>query len=96
MEFSQYSRRPNCPSHSISLRSLSGALVPPEQPKDVEMVEAKSEEGGSKLVPKYRKGASVVYRAAHEVLTALILDVHLDDLLEPYYTIRLPDGIEKQ
>ena len=63
----------------------------------VEMIQAKTEDGGSKLVPKYKKGTSVVYRSPHGIIGGvLILDAHLDDLLEPYYTIKLPDGREKQ
>lgn len=62
----------------------------------VEMIEAKTEDGGSKLVPKYKKGTSVLYRSPQGIIGVLILDVHFDDLLEPYYTIKLPDGREKQ
>ena len=62
----------------------------------VEMIEAKTEVGGSKLVPKYRKGTSVLYKTQQGIIGVLILDVHMDDLLEPYYTIKLPDGKEKQ
>ena len=47
-------------------------------------------------MPKLRKGLSVSYKSADGVMDSLILDVHLDDLLEPYYTIKLPDGREKQ
>lgn len=46
---------------------------------------------------RYQKGTQILYtssdRAAEE---ATILGVHLDDLLEPYYTILLEDGREKQ
>ena len=62
----------------------------------VEIIEAKTEDGGARRVPKLRKGLSVSYKSADGVMDALILDVHLDDLLEPYYTIKLPDGREKQ
>ena len=64
--------------------------------EEVEMIQAKTEDGGSKLVPKYKKGTSVLYKSPHGILGVLILDVHLDDLLEPYYSIKLPDGREKQ
>ena len=64
--------------------------------EEIEMIEAKTEVGGSKLVPKYRKGTSVLYRTQQSIIGVLILDVHMDDLLEPYYTIKLPDGKEKQ
>ena len=63
---------------------------------EVEMIEAKTEDGGSKLVPKYKKGTSVLYRSPQGIIGVLITDVHLDDLLEPYYSIKLPDGREKQ
>ena len=63
---------------------------------EVEMIQAKTEDGSSKLVPKYKKGTSVLYRSPHGLTGVLILDVHLDDLLEPYYSIKLPDGREKQ
>ena len=64
--------------------------------QEVEMIEAKTEDGSSKLVPKYKKGTSVLYRSPQGFIGVLIIDVHLDDLLEPYYTIKLPDGREKQ
>ena len=62
----------------------------------VEIIEVKTEDGGTRRVPKLSKGLSVSYKSADGVMDALILDVHLDDLLEPYYTIKLPDGREKQ
>ena len=62
----------------------------------VEMIEVKTEDGGTRRLPKLSKGLSVSYKSADGVMDALILDVHLDDLLEPYYTIKLPDGREKQ
>jgi hypothetical protein len=64
---------------------------------EVEMIEAKTENGGKRLVAKHKKGSSVLYKSQTGIIVgALILDVHLDDLLEPYYTIKLPDGKEKQ
>lgn len=63
---------------------------------EVEMIEAKTEDGGTRLVAKHKKGSSVLYKSPKGIVGALILDVHLDDLLEPYYTIKLPDGKEKQ
>ncbi|KAL7482525.1 hypothetical protein ACHAW6_008200 [Cyclotella cf. meneghiniana] len=65
-------------------------------PCAVEMVEAKTEDGGTKIVPLYKAEMEVYYRGPQGITTALILSTHLDDLLEPYYTIRLPDGREKQ
>eukprot|EP00578_Thalassiosira_sp_NH16_P028938 CAMPEP_0181095278 /NCGR_PEP_ID=MMETSP1071-20121207/10434_1 /TAXON_ID=35127 /ORGANISM="Thalassiosira sp., Strain NH16" /LENGTH=338 /DNA_ID=CAMNT_0023177649 /DNA_START=102 /DNA_END=1118 /DNA_ORIENTATION=- len=46
----------------------------------------------------YSKGSSVYYKnaATNTKVPAIILDVHLDDLLEPYYSIRMDDGHEKQ
>jgi hypothetical protein len=65
-------------------------------PCAVQMVEAKTEEGGTKLVPLYKADMDVYYRGPQGVTTAHIVKTHLDDLLEPYYTIRLEDGREKQ
>ena len=65
-------------------------------PCAVQMVEAKTEEGGTKLVPLYKAEMDVYYRGPQGVTTAHIVKTHLDDLLEPYYTIRLEDGREKQ
>ena len=36
----------------------------------VEMIQAKTEDGGSKLVPKYKKGTSVLYRSLKELLVS--------------------------
>jgi sRNA-binding protein len=73
-----------------------GNLAPTMLGGKVEIIEVKTEDGGTRRVPKLRKGLSVSYKSADGVMDALILDVHLDDLLEPYYTIKLPDGREKQ
>ncbi len=63
---------------------------------EVEMIEAKTEDGGTRLVPYHKKGSSVLYKSPQGVVGALILDVHLDGLLEPYYTLKVADGGEKQ
>ena len=60
------------------------------------MVVANTEDGGKKTVPLYEKGTDVFYRNAAGVVPAHILSNHLDDLLDPYYSIRLEDGREKQ
>ncbi|KAL7504354.1 hypothetical protein ACHAXN_003511 [Cyclotella atomus] len=66
-------------------------------PCAVQMVEAKTEEGGTRLVPLYKAEMDVYYRGPQGVISvAHILKSHFDDLLEPYYTIRLEDGREKQ
>lgn len=48
---------------------------------------------------KYSKGTSVLYRrssSSQGTVKAIIIDVHMDDNLVPYYTIKLPNGKEKQ
>ena len=65
-------------------------------PCSVEMVEAKTEDGGTKIVPKYAAETKLYYKNAQGIQKATILDAHLDDLLDPYYSIRLEDGKEKQ
>lgn len=64
--------------------------------QEVKMVQAKTESGGTKTVPLYEAGMAVDYTNAAGTIRAEILDVHLDDLMEPYYSIRLKDGREKQ
>lgn len=64
--------------------------------QEVKMVQAKTESGGTKTVPLYDAGMAVDYTNAAGTMRAEILDVHLDDLMEPYYSIRLKDGREKQ
>jgi len=70
------------------------ALPPPKTV--IKMVEAKTEEGGTKMVPMYEAGMHVRYKNAAGIQPAEILGAHLDDLMEPYYSIRLEDGREKQ
>ena len=65
-------------------------------PCSVQMVEAKTEDGGTKTVPKYAVGTELYYKNAQGVQKATILGSHLDDLLDPYYSIRLECGKEKQ
>mmetsp|Transcript_15781 Transcript_15781/g.32359 ORF Transcript_15781/g.32359 Transcript_15781/m.32359 type:complete len:190 (-) Transcript_15781:2-571(-) len=64
--------------------------------RGVKMVEAKTENGSTKFVPMHQKDKIISYRSAKGIVEALIVDVHLDDLYEPYYTIRFTDGREKQ
>jgi len=72
------------------------AMDPLALPCSVEMVEAKTEDGGTKIVPKYAVETKLYYKNAQGIQKATILDSHLDDLLDPYYSIRLEDGREKQ
>ena len=65
-------------------------------PCSVEMVEAKLENGGTKTVPMYAPQTQLYYRNAQGIQRATVLETHLDDLLEPYYSILLEDGKEKQ
>eukprot|EP00574_Skeletonema_japonicum_P009140 CAMPEP_0201717846 /NCGR_PEP_ID=MMETSP0593-20130828/3525_1 /ASSEMBLY_ACC=CAM_ASM_000672 /TAXON_ID=267983 /ORGANISM="Skeletonema japonicum, Strain CCMP2506" /LENGTH=663 /DNA_ID=CAMNT_0048208019 /DNA_START=209 /DNA_END=2200 /DNA_ORIENTATION=+ len=65
-------------------------------PCSFEMVEAKTEEGGTKMVPRYAARTKLYYKNADGIQMATILESHLDDLFDPYYTIRLEDGREKQ
>lgn len=65
-------------------------------PCAVQMVEANTEDGGTKMVPLYKAEMDVYYRGPQGITVAHIVKAHFDDLLEPYYTIRLEDGREKQ
>jgi len=74
--------------------------VTPQQPKSHEgLIYCKGREvmykGSNGVVRKiYQKDSSVLYKGRNGEEEALILDVHLDDEMEPYYTIRLIDGRE--
>ncbi len=76
--------------------SSDGNQKPLALPCSFEMVEAKTEEGGTKMVPRYAARTKLYYKNADGVQMATILESHLDDLLDPYYSIRLADGREKQ
>jgi hypothetical protein len=60
------------------------------------MVQAKTEDGNWRTMPLYEAGMDVCYRNDNEIQECKILSVHYDNLLEPYYTVRLLDGKEKQ
>ena len=60
------------------------------------MTKAKTEDGGTKMVRLYSAETKVYYKNAAGVQYATILGVHLDDLLDPFYSVRLEDGREKQ
>ncbi len=60
------------------------------------MVQAKTEDGNWRTVPLYEAGMDVCYWNYNEVQEYKILTVDHDNLLEPYYTVRLLDGKEKQ
>lgn len=72
----------------------------PQQPKSHDgLIYCKGREvmykGSNGVVRKiYQKDSSVLYKGRNGEEEALILDVHLDDELEPYYTIRLMSGRE--
>jgi hypothetical protein len=65
-------------------------------PPLVRMVQAKTEDGNRKTLPLYKAGMDVCYRNDNEIQECKILTVHHDDLLEPYYTVKLLDGKQKQ
>jgi hypothetical protein len=65
-------------------------------PPSVRMVQAKTENGNWRTVPLYEASMVVCYRNDNEIQECKILTVHHDDLLEPYYTVRLLDRKEKQ
>jgi len=77
-------------------KSTDGNQEPLALPCSFEMVEAKTEEGGTKMVPRYAARTKLYYKNADGIQMATILESHLDDLLDPYYSIRLADGREKQ
>lgn len=61
------------------------------------MVQAKTEEGTSISVPKYEVGRTLYYKnALTGIQGCTVLTVYLDDLLLPYYDVKLEDGREKQ
>lgn len=62
----------------------------------VRTVQAKSENGHWKTVPYYEKGMCVNYVNVFGVQLCTVIAVDLDDCMEPYYTVRFPDGKEKQ
>jgi hypothetical protein len=65
-------------------------------PPLVRMDQAKTEDGNWRTVPLNKAGMDVCYRNDNEIQECKILTVHHDNLLEPYYTVRLLDGKEKQ
>ena len=62
----------------------------------VRTVQAKTENGQWKTVPYYEKGMCVSYVNVYGVQKCTVIAVDLDDCMEPYYTVRFPDGKEKQ
>lgn len=70
--------------------------TPPQNAPTVRMVQAKTEDGKFKTVPKYEVGMTLNYKNAAGVQECTILSVYLDDLLEPFYDVQLKDGHEKQ
>ena len=79
-----------------SAPSSTLTTAPPPPPSAVRMVQAKTEDGGWKTVPLYEAGMVVDYANFGSTQTCTVLSAHLDDMMEPYYTVRLMDGREKQ
>ena len=68
---------------------------------EIDVVQCKSSNGEVKSVPLYPKGTKVYYRSSTptgepDLLKATVVGSHQDHLLEPYYTIKMSDGREKQ
>ncbi|EJK59230.1 hypothetical protein THAOC_20578 [Thalassiosira oceanica] len=68
---------------------------------EVKVVQCKSSNGEVKTVPIYPKGTEVYYRFScatgePDLLEATVVGSHQDHLHEPYYTIKMRDGREKQ
>jgi len=85
---------PPSPLTSPPVAGAATALViaPP-----VLMVQAKTEEGTSISVPKYEVGRTLYYKnALTGIQGCTVVTVYLDDLLLPYYDVKLEDGREKQ
>lgn len=85
-------------SSNAPLRHEETAAAPAPTPTDgVKYVQCKTEAGGTKTVPMHDAGTDVYYtRQGEAPQLAKILGAHLDDLMEPYYTVKLADGREKQ
>jgi hypothetical protein len=76
-----------------STTPFTSVSIPPPL---VRMVQAKTEDGNWRTVPLYDAGMDVCYRNDNEIQECKILSLHYDNLLEPYYTVRLLDRKEKQ
>jgi hypothetical protein len=76
------------PPKTLDLQSLTMA----ESPSPLSGTSA------AEQVSLYPKGTSVCYTnaATRATTRVVIVDIHLDALMEPYYTIRFADGREKQ
>ena len=57
----------------------------------VSLVERQTEEGGKRLVKHYGKGMKVYCKNVTGMQLCTILDVHLDDPLDLYYTVRIEE-----
>lgn len=71
----------------------------PDDRKDkVKFVSCRTEDGKTQVLPLYSDGLDVFYKTGKIVTAAKILKAHQDDLLVPYYTIKIsiPNGKEKQ
>ena len=86
----------NQKSDDMNQQQPQSTKEPLALPSSVEMVEAKTEDGGTKMVPMYAAQTKLYYRNAHGIQMATVLESHLDDLLDPYYSVLLEDGREKQ
>jgi len=89
-------------THWRSAGHSSGLALPAAPPKNA----ANKGGGDGPVIPPvhaykvgaYKVGMLVYYKNARSstVVEARVLSKHLDDKLEPYYTIQLEDGREKQ
>jgi len=92
-----HSSSPSSMTKTKSSSDKSPIDTPAPPTNNIEQVQCKTEDGQTKTVPMYKAGMRVYYKGQNDNKShAQILNVHLDDGLEPYYTIQLEDGREKQ
>ena len=81
---------------SVGPSTASDGAAPTPGSTDASVSSAPPSSKKEAEAPKYKKGEAVCYTSNNKSCKASIVKVHLDDELEPFYTIHLESGKEKQ
>ena len=81
---------------SVDPSPASNGVTPAPGSTDGSLASAPTSANKQAEQPKYKKGDAVCYTSNDKSCKASIVKVHLDDALEPFYTIQLESGKEKQ
>ena len=90
------SSEPDGFSSSSAMKKTTKYQLNNDRKDKVKFVSCRTEDGKTQVLPLYSEGLDAFYKSGSVITPAKILKAHQDDLLVPYYTIKISTGKEKQ